>query len=164
MRNVLYIIFLAVISLFILDGCKARKAIQRSSDLFVSGTKIAQTTNKQIATKTAGTDIRIEAKENIWEYSRTAEIDTAGNVRRVQETWRGTGRSELALQRDSSRNISLNETENISQEKDSVIERSKENSKLENDSRPVQGVEWLWVVIGAGLLLFLVLFFIKRRI
>lgn len=164
MRHVLYIIILAAISLFILGGCKARKATQKSSDLFISGTKIAQTANKEITTKTAGKDIRIEAKEDIWEYSRTEEIDTAGNVRRVQETWRGTGRTELALQRDSSRIISLNDLVSVTQEKDSVIEKSKENSMIENDSRPVQGVEWLWVVIGAGLLLILVLFFIKRSI
>lgn len=164
MRNVLYIIILAIISLFVLDGCKARKATQKSSDLFISGTKIAQTANKQIETKKAGTDIRIEAQEDIWEYSRNTEIDTAGNLRRIQETWRGTGRTELALLRDSSRNISLNESTNITQEKDSVTEQINENSKIENDSRPVQGIEWLWVVIGAGLLLLLVFYFIKKRI
>lgn len=157
-----YLLAIVILAIVVLGGCNARKTTQKNSRSYFSDQRIEQSIEKEIQSKKAGTDIRIEAKEDAWEFSRTTDIDTAGNIRRVQETWRGSGRSELALLRDSSRTVSVTEEEILVQDKDSIILNEEEHTINDSDSRPVQGVEWFWVVIGAGLLLLLIIFLSKR--
>lgn len=163
MRHGVYILHaLVILAIVVLGSCNARKTAQKNSRSFRTDQHIEHSIEKEIKSEKAGTDIRIEAKEDAWEFSRTTDIDTAGNIRRVQETWRGTGRSELALLRDSSRTVSVTDSEIIVQDKDSVILYNEEETIHDSDSRPVQGFEWFWVVIGAGLLLLLIIFLCKR--
>lgn len=163
MRHGVYCLrVLVILAVVALGSCNARKTIQKNSRSFRTDQRIEQSFDKEIKTEKAGTDVRIEAKEDAWEFSRTTDIDTAGNIRRVQETWRGSGRSELALLRDSSRTVSVTDSEIIIQDTDSMILNEEEQTINDSDSRPVQGVEWFWVVIGAGLLLLLIIFLSKR--
>lgn len=150
--------------LLVLGGCKVRRTAEKSSEINRTIERIEQTSNKEVRTEEAGTDIRIEAKEDAWEYSRTTDIDSAGNIRRVQETWRGSERSELALQRDSGRIVSGIDSRRT------IVEANRENVKadeaeeLKNDSRLIQGIEWLWVAMGIILLIVILIFRNKTKI
>lgn len=163
MRHVIFILCTCM-CLLVLGGCKVRRTAEKSSEINRTIERIEQTSDKEVRTEEAGTDIRIEAKEDAWEYSRTTDIDSAGNIRRVQETWRGYERSELALQRDSGQIVSGIDSRRT------IVEANRENVKadeaeeLKNDSRLIQGIEWLWVAMGIILLIVILIFRNKTKI
>ena len=53
--------------------------------------------------------------------------------------------------------------DSIATEKDSTKTTTVTKENYETDSRPVQGVEWIWVILGTGLLLVIIGVILKRR-
>ncbi|WP_320974020.1 hypothetical protein [Dysgonomonas capnocytophagoides] len=108
----------------------------------------------------------MEKKETntfIDETTRIVTYDPAsGNVQSIQETRRQTGRNELADgSRSGTENTELNKTSDTDIHSETKIE-SDEHKDYQNDSRPVQGIEWGYIAAAAGVVI-LIIWLIKRK-
>jgi len=96
-------------------------------------------------------------------FTRTIDYDTTGTVRRVQETWRDRQRRDLVAEERNVRTVSMTLRDSIATVKDSTKTTTVTKENYKTDSRPVQGAEWMWVILGAGLLLVIIGVILKRR-
>lgn len=159
--KILFVCILACI--LILSGCKSRQEITRS---VTDQTRIERTETAVDTSRTIVSDkdvVSRETGESEETYSRTQHYDTLGNLRTIQETWRSIGRFELALRERSASHISINGMGAITSEFDSSTVVTTEQVKNSSDSRPVQGIEWMWVIAGVGLLIFILIMYLIKR-
>ena len=150
-------------SLLVLSGCKVRSEVARvvTDQTRVERTGAAVDTSRTIIN--AQETISSQADESEEIYTRTQHFDSLGNIRTIQETWRAIGRTELALHERSGSYLSLNGMSAVTTERDSSLVTVVEREDHRADSRPVQGIEWIWVIVGGGLLfLFIIKFVLKR--
>lgn len=110
--------------------------------------------------------LETEKKETntfIDETTRIVTYDPAsGNVQSIQETRRQTGRNELADgSRSGTENTKLNKTSDTDIHSETKIE-SDEHKDSQNDSRPVQGIEWGYIAAAVGVVI-LIIWLIKRK-
>lgn len=131
-------------------GCRSHKTSVKSGQSETREQITETRTGHEVRKGNSGTKTSTEVQQQEVEYTVITELDSSGVIRRVQETWRGTGRTELVVRNDSSRDISIIATlDSVATmiEKDSVF---KENIEFTNDTRPVQGIEWIWIMVGLG--------------
>lgn len=154
------IIFLFIL---IISGCRSHKTVTRAGE----STHTEQITEKAVEQsyneEQKGSQIHTSEKEEVVEYTKVSVIDSTGNVRTIQETWRQSGRTQLAVRSDSSRNISLSDVvldKVITNQHDSIYN---ENVVTKNDSRPIQGSDWVWLVLSL-ILVVIIFIYIKRKI
>ena len=161
--HILFVLVLGSICLSSLSGCKTKKNMQKTETYEYAAHRIESSLDKSLATKEAGSAVSIQTNQNIREFNRTTLYDSTGNVQSVSETWRETGRAELALRNDSTRTVSVNNiatTDSISETANATSDQVIKNI---TDSRPVQGTEWLWVIFAIGTLAAVaILLFIKK--
>lgn len=159
--KILFAFILACI--LILYGCKSRQEITRSvtDQTRIERTETAVDTSRTIVSDKEAVSRETGESEDI--YTRTQHYDTLGNLRTIQETWRSIGRFELALRERSASYISINGMGAITSEFDSSTVVTTEQVKNSSDSRPVQGIEWMWVIAGVGLLIFILIMYLINR-
>lgn len=155
--------FILLACILILSGCKSRREVTR----MVTDQKRVQRTETAVDTSrtkiNAQETFSSQADESEDIYTRTQHFDSLGNIRTIQETWRAIGRSKLALHERSGSYLSLNGMGTVTSESDSSTVVSDEQVNSSVDSRPVQGIEWLWVIVGIGLLLFIIFTFVIKK-
>lgn len=159
--KILFVCILACI--LILSGCKSRQEITGS---VTDQTRIERTETAVDTSRTIVIDkeaVSREAGESEDIYTRTQHYDTLGNLRTIQETWRSIGRFELALRERSASYISINGMGAVTSESDRSTVVTSEQVKNSSDSRPVQGIEWMWVIAGVGLLIFILIMYLIKR-
>lgn len=159
--KILFVCILACI--LILSGCKSRQEITRSvtDQTRIERRETAVDTSRTIVSDKDVVNRETEESEDI--YTRTQHYDTLGNLRTIQETWRSIGRFELALRERSASYISINGMGAITSEFDSSAVVTTEQVKNSSDSRPVQGIEWMWVIAGVGLLIYILIMYLINR-
>jgi len=148
-------IILLFVCIIILSGCKSRQEITRS---VIDQTRLERTETAVDTSRMIGSTqetLSRETGESDEIYSRTQHFDSLGNIRTIQETWRRIGRFELALRQGSGSYISLNGMSSVTRDRDSTTVVTNERQDFQNDSRPVQGIEWIWIIVGAGIIIFL---------
>jgi len=45
----------------------------------------------------------------------------------------------------------------VTSDRDSTTVVTDDRQDLRNDSRPVQGIEWVWIIVGAGIVIFVLI-------
>ena len=158
-----YILCFLFVCLLFQSSCKSHKEITRT---VTDQTRVEQIETAIDTTRTLVNDqenVKRQSDESEEIYTRTKQYDSLGNIRTIQETWRAIGRTELALHERSGSYISLNGMSTITAISDSstLVINDQENSST--DTRPLQGTEWIWAIIGAGLLLFIIIMFVIKR-
>jgi hypothetical protein len=158
---------LLVICLFIvfsLAGCKARKSVARS--VVVESTVERVETTTDTSRITLKTELNIQTQEATQDntFIRTTEFDSTGTViRSIREEWRDVRSAQLSVLDRQEDYLSITGTSTFVSERDSTVSTTIEISKTETDSRLIQGVEWLWIVIGIKLILIIVLLFYAQK-
>lgn len=153
--KILFVCILACI--LILFGCKSRQKITRS---VTDQTRIERTETAVDTSRTIGSTqetLSRETGESEEIYSRTQHFDSLGNIRTIQETWWRIGRFELALRQGSGSYLSLNGMSTVTSDRDSTTVVTNERQDIRTDSRPVQGIEWIWIIVGAGIVIFVLI-------
>lgn len=156
-----FVLFCVLLSLF--SGCKAKKNVQRELSVAEATERISKTIAKQNTETETGTHVNEETSEDIREFIREIRFDTAGNVQTIQEAWRDKGRVQLVVRRDTSRTVSVNEELNSDSIKTVTNVKQSDDIKQTTDSRPVQGIEWLWVILSIAIIATIaIILFIKK--
>ena len=159
----IYYIVIAVCLGVSLGGCRAKKNVQKTQ---VDTTVVEKVERYSDSTRTAERTTEhatFTRDDNERSYTRTTEFDSTGVVRRVSEEWRDRRSADVAVRDNESETISITGSEKHVVETDSSSAVLQETKDLQSDSRPVQGAEWLWVIVGGALILSIVIFFIIRK-
>ncbi len=149
--------------LFAFSSCKTKKNIQSRTEFYTASENNISSKSTAVIADTASMQILVKDSLTQTEYSRKFEFDTIGNIRSISETWRNTGLSKLSTQQHRQRKISLEETKNNTATVETLRTTSQEKTNETNDTRPVQGHEWFWLVLGFGIVLFVVFMIIKKK-
>ena len=97
-------------------------------------------------------------------FTRVIEYDTTGRVQRISETWRDRQQGSLVVQERSAQAVSLTGESKEIIERDTTATVMNETVKVNTDSRPVQGVEWIWVILSIALIAAVVLYIIYNKV
>ena len=154
-----------LILLFLVSGCRSSR---NTTDTHVSDqSTLSQTNvrNEQISTKVSTLSVVSTATDtNIREYFKTTVFNPDGSVSEVQEAWRDTRRNELADSTGQRSDVSgINRNDSTSTDISNDIEL-KQTTQSHTDSRPVQGVEWLYIACVGGIVILIIILIIWLKI
>lgn len=151
-----HIALLSIFCLLLCGGCNSKRNAVRNTD---TATRIEQKRTQNDSSRiehSVQIDLGKKTEEKEDTYFRTVDYDSLGNIRRISEQWRNLGRVELSLHKGSSSYLSLNGSTIV----DTVnhVFRLKETETVSDkkDSRPIQGIEWLWIGLGIATLILLI--------
>ena len=153
--------------IILLACCFACRSNKRDSSSYLDKSQI-KSQNSVLDTKSTETHTEQEdtakkiAVEN--KYCRVVNFDSLGRISSIREEWWDTRSAELDVRnRRSSSNTLDNRKEESVTEENADIE-AYHQSESNNDSRPVQGFEWLYIIIPVviGLLIFLLIKYRKK--
>lgn len=123
--------------------------------------------NKTESVRTIDTEnIRAEQRgsEDEQSYTRRIEFDSAGRVQTVSETWRDRRLSNFSTEERDARVVSVVDTEISIETKDTLSVDTQELSNIDTDSRPIQGIEWMWVILSVVLIATVIIYIIYNRV
>ena len=153
--------YVLIILLFIGFGCRSSR---NTTDTHISDhskqTKKEFKDEKIHSSQQYLTSEKKEVATDIDEEIITVNYDTqSGKVQSVQTVRRGTRRNELSDSSGRSSNDTLiNRNDSTFTDVDNDIE-VKQTTQSHTDSRPVQGVEWLYVACVGGIVILIILLF-----
>lgn len=145
-----------------LNGCRTSRSAEKTETVRTATTIIEQSLDSsRTETKQTdrGEDRKSEAERT---YIRTTEYDSTGIVRRVSEEWRDRRSADVVVRDNERQTVSVTGSETIKTTQDSSYTVVKEKSHTQADSRPVQGFEWLWVIVGLVLTVAVILFLNRK--
>lgn len=160
-------VFVFVVGCFclttILGGCKTKRNIVKSENTQVtSKTYAAKTDTSRVITRTVAD---MEESISIQETTdrETIHLDSVGRVRTIvresvkKETGqRRTDRGQGSVVSITGKSDSITSLETLNA-------TSQEKQDIKTDSRPVQGAEWMWVILSIGTIAAIaILFFIRK--
>lgn len=159
--DTLYIIFFIFISL-IFFGCEAKKNIARSVDV--------QTVTSHTETVIDTTRVFEQSQNDVQEanriesdtYREIVSFDTLGRIQSFVREYTALQTQQGRIYKGQGQTVSLSGLSTITIEKDTSSMIQTETVKQSSDSRPIKGVEWLFVVVGLTIV-FCVVYFISKR-
>lgn len=160
-------VFVFVVGCFclttILGGCKTKRNIVKSENTQVtSKTYAAKTDTSRVITRTVAD---MEESVVIQETTdrETIHLDSIGRVRTIvrESVKKETGQRRTDRGQGSVVSITGKSDSITSQE--TLNATSQEKQDIKTDSRPVQGAEWMWVILSIGTIAAIaILFFLKK--
>lgn len=160
-------VFVFVVGCFclttILGGCKTKRNIVKSENTQVtSKTYAAKTDTSRVITRTVAD---MEESVSIHETTdrETIHLDSIGRVRTIvrESVKKETGQRRTDRGQGSVVSITGKSDSITSQE--TLNATSQEKQDIKTDSRPVQGAEWMWVILSIGTIAAIaILFFIRK--
>lgn len=152
----------ALFTVIFFGGCRAKKEIQRREEITTEAERIERSVDSVRIKEISERSTEKNESELNQTYTRIIEYDTTGTVRRVQESWRNRQRIDLVAEERIGRTFS------VSNSKKEIISRDTSSTIINemvletSDDRPVQGAEWLWVILG-GAVIVIAIIIIKKR-
>lgn len=160
-------VFVFVVGCFclttILGGCKTKRNIVKSENTQVtSKTYAAKTDTSRVITRTVAD---MEESVSIHETTdrETIHLDSIGRLRTIvrESVKKETGQRRTDRGQGSVVSITGKSDSITSQE--TLNATSQEKQDIKTDSRPVQGAEWMWVILSIGTIAAIaILFFIRK--
>lgn len=163
-HDFIHIIIVALLCSACFGGCRSKKDVQKNSETIGRYERIERVVD---TTRTVGTEeLKADRRgsEIDQSYIRVTEFDSTGTVRRIQETWRDRQRSDVATEERNTRTVSVVGESKEVIESDTSSTIVSEVVKVDTDSRPVQGIEWMWVVLSGALIVAVILYIIYNRV
>lgn len=152
--------YVLIILLFIGFGCRSSRNTTDTHISDHSKTSKTEVSNETISVQSSMlATTRTATDTNIKEYFKTTVFNQDGSVSEVQEQWRDTRRNELADSTGQRSDVSgINRNDSTFTDVDNDIE-VKQTTQSHTDSRPVQGVEWLYVACVGGIVILTIIIF-----
>lgn len=158
MKKFIFLITMIVLLL----GCKTNKKAMRveRSDRLEERTE--QVEDRTVKSEQKKLDVRIETLEGFWERAKRTEYDTDGNVTAVEETERGRDTKQTVNETQTDKAETKNDVTTTRDEKIVDNQELKDNQEVKNDGRLIQGVEWVWAMLGVAIVGLIYKTFIRR--
>lgn len=133
---------------FIFCGCRATKQHARQSNL-QSGVERLERVLDSLRVETAlikDVDVSKIDLNNL--YRKTTRFADNGNVASITEEWQNSDTKTELKEKSEERKIQTEKRDKAIVARDTISLIHSENSTTKTDSRPVQGAEWFWLVLG----------------
>ncbi|SRR5690554_230764 len=162
-HGAIHIIVGALALCLMANGCRAKKNISRNEEFQTRIERIEQSNDSaRIEARKTEKDVQRSEQSDL-SYTRVTEYDSTGSiVRRVSETWRDGRLSHFSLQDNRAETISVTGNEKEVVERDTSLRVNTEVIATTTDTRPVQGFEWAWIIIGAFVVIGLIVFLWRK--
>ena len=160
----IHIIAVALLCCATLNSCRAKKSIQRTEETTSRTERVERSVDTTRVTAVDEERSERSGSEVEQTFTRVTEFDSTGSVRKVSETWRDRQLSRLDTKERHARVVSVagvSEDIAVSDTSSTVVN---EMVKVDTDSRPVQGIEWLWVVLSIALIVAVILYLIYNKV
>lgn len=144
-------------------GCRAKKDSSRHESYVMGSERTERRTDSIRVMEVVEERSERSGSEVEQSFTRITEFDSTGSIRKVSETWWDRQSGSVVIQERSSRAVSVATSESNIIRKDTVTAVVQETIKIETDSRLIQGVEWIWVVLSFVLITTVVLYIIFNR-
>lgn len=144
-----YVIILIILCFL---GCRSNRNVDRTMQEESKVETVESTHSKDsshVVREFEGSNTKITNEQ---QYIRTTQFNSDGSIRSLHEEWRGIESLELADGRGRSSEVSVNEQKTDSAYKRELKKIEFEKLKSFTDTRPVQGFEWLWILLAVSLL------------
>lgn len=163
-RNSLLIGVIAVLVLLLLTSCRSSKSTSRNGSYAMAVERVERRLDSIRIVESTTQRSEHSGSEAERVYSRTTEYDTTGAIRSVQETWRDRQLFNVSTNERAGRIVSVTNSDEQVIQKDTAHAIITETSHIKSDSRPVQGIEWVWVILSVVLIAAVILYIIYNRI
>lgn len=162
-HGAIHIIVGALALCLMANGCRAKKNISRNEEVQKRIERVEQSSDSaRIEARKAEKAVQ-QTEQSDLSYTRVTEYDSTGSiVRRVSETWRDGRLSHFSLQDNRAETISVTGNEKEVVERDTSLRVNTEVIATTTDTRPVQGFEWAWIIIGAFVVIGLIVFLWRK--
>lgn len=162
-RHIFISVLLCILVIALFSTCRSRKNVVR--------TESNQARTERVETKTDTSRTIIKTQENLDETvsisettdRETIHLDSIGRVRTIvrESVKKETGQRRTDRGQGSVVSITGKSDSITSQE--TLNATSQEKQDIKTDSRPVQGDEWMWVILSIGTIAAIaILFFIRK--
>lgn len=162
--DLIHIIAIALLCCFAFNGCRAKKNIEKNETTVERTERVERTVDTTRTMETEEFKTERSGSESEQVFTRVIEYDTTGRVQRISETWRDRQQGSLVVQERSAQAVSLTGESKEIIERDTTATVMNETVKINADSRPVQGVEWIWVILSIALIAAVVLYIIYNKV
>ncbi len=146
-----------------LIGCRAKKNTSRHESYVVGSERVERRTDSIRTLEIVEERSERSGSEFERQYTRTTEYDIEGAIRRISETWWDRQQGDMASEERTERIVSVEGSDTNITAKDTVSAVAQETTKIDTDSRPIQGVEWIWVILSVVLISAVILYIINNR-
>lgn len=145
-------------------GCRAKKDSSRHESYVMGSERIERRTDSIRTLEVVEERSERSGSEAEQSFTRVTEFDSTGSVRKVSETWWDRQQGDMASEERTERTVSVEGSEIIIADKDTVSVIAQETTKIDTDSRLIQGVEWIWVILSVVLITAVILYIIYNRV
>lgn len=145
-------------------GCTSKRNVVRTEKGQSYTEQIETSSDTSRTEETVIDSSKTTVDETVEEYIKTTEYDSTGIVRRVSEEWRERKRNNVSTLHRQEQYVFVNESEKEVVTIDSTTVQTQEAIKTTTDSRPVQGVEWIWIVLSVALVLIVLSYIIYNKL
>lgn len=153
----------AIIFLLVCSGCRGIRVSSRNQTKTSRTERVERSVESTRSTELEEQRAEHRGSEAERVFTRTTEYDSTGSIQRVSETWRDRRLSNVSAEERTTRVVSIDSTETniVTHDTTSVIVQEK--TSIENDSRPIQGFEWVWVILTLTLLISVAIYILVNR-
>ncbi len=159
--------YVTIISVFLfilcLVGCRANRSVDRSLRENIESDGTLSSFRTDSTSQETRRNDSVRSIKNEVRYIRTTGYRPDGTIEFVQEEWMKSGSTELAVSVSESSNIHVSKQETDSTYKIKIKKLETEQLKTFVDTRPVQGIDWLWIIIAVLIVVFVVFIWYKRK-
>lgn len=156
----------AFLIVFACTCCRTNKNSNKTVQALTEATETTATIRKDSTRTEANHKDSVSTAINTLEYTRTTTYGDAGGISTIQEQWRRTGSVGVSVSTGRTSEVSLSVSSDTTHIQTKSDMDQTQTVASESDTRPVQGSEWIAVIVGIGILVLIVLlfFYLKRRI
>lgn len=165
-RNILYSFLFVLCSLLfaLFPSCKTNKNVSRIETVATAVERVE--TKKDTSRVITTTQSDLDETVSIFETTtrETIHLDDSGRVRSIVKESISKETGQRRHDRGSGSVVSIaGKTDSVSVVESSQVS-SNEKTDIKSDSRPVQGVEWIWVIFGIGAIAAIAIIVFIRKI
>lgn len=160
MKTYVYTILLL---LLIASACRSNRSLDKvSQTLSQTESNVSVLAKDSAASQTNKRD-SVSNITTEQQFIRTVSFRPDGTIQSIQEEWRGSRRDELAVSDTGSSDVHLSETQKDSTVVNSTQAKEIKHEESKDDTRPVQGEEWFWIMLPICIIVILALIFLAYR-
>lgn len=160
-------LYATIFIILCLVGCRANRNVNRSvqeGSQTESAQSVSRKDSSTVVREFEDTSSRIT---NEVRYIRTTGYRSDGTIQFVQDEWRGSGSVELASGSGRTSEVSISEQHTNNTHKTITNKLETEQLKSFVDTRLIQGIEWLWVILAvvivAGIICSIIIYKIRLK-
>lgn len=161
-HGIIHIIACALLLGTMLGSCRAKKDFESSETVQRKTERVERHADTVGVVEVEKRRTDRSGSEIDHSYTRVIEFDGSGGIQSVSESWRDRRSSDVVVQERHSELVSVAASEKEVIERDSSSVIIHETKHTTADSRPVQGFEWVWIIVGVMAAVVLILFFRQK--